>query len=115
MSTDMGLSAGQLQVITDILASAGPQIEQVKVFGSRSTGQFRANSDLDLVIYGTADDALCDRLWTLFYESSLPFGVDVKNYRTIDYQPLKDHIDAGARPFLVCNGAFLQQAGKAPH
>ncbi|MCY4277781.1 MAG: nucleotidyltransferase domain-containing protein [Gammaproteobacteria bacterium] len=115
MSADMGLSPQQLQVITDILTTAVPSIEQVKVFGSRSTGRFRPQSDLDLVIYGSIDDSLCDHLWTLFGDSNLPFGVDLKNYRTIDYQPLKDHIDAVARPLLVRRGSHLrpvcEQAG----
>ncbi len=110
----MGLSDQQLQVITDILTIAAPSIEQVKVFGSRSTGRFRPHSDLDLVIYGSIDDSLCERLWTLFGDSNLPFGVDVKNYRNIDHQPLKDHIDAVARPLLVRRGSHLRPVSEPP-
>lgn len=55
----------------------------------------------DLVLYGSADQAVCDRLWTLFQESWLPFSVDVVSYAAIDSPPLRAHIDAVARPLFV--------------
>ncbi len=71
------------------------------VFGSRAQGKHRVNSDLDIVLYGSVDEAVCDRLWTLFHESRLPFAVDVASYSTITYAPLRAHIDAVARPLFV--------------
>ncbi|MCI5125346.1 MAG: nucleotidyltransferase domain-containing protein [Candidatus Electrothrix sp. AR5] len=101
MSDDFGLNDEQRALILEILLTAQDYIEQVAVFGSRAQGRHRQNSDVDLVIYGSADEAVCDRLWTLFHESRLPFAVDVTSYNTITYAPLRAHIDAVARPLFV--------------
>ena len=101
MSDPFGLTADHRDLLRDILATAGDRIDRVAVFGSRATGRYRPNSDLDLVLYGSADQAACDRLWTLFQESPLPFSVDVVSYAAIDSPPLRTHIDAVARPLFV--------------
>ena len=101
MSDPFGLTADHRDLLRDILATSGDRIDRVAVFGSRATGRYRPNSDLDLVLYGSADAADCDRLWTLFQESSLPFSVDVVSDAAIDSSPLRAHIDAVARPLLV--------------
>ena len=107
---DFGLSTNQRETLRKILDTQRTRIEQVAVFGSRAQGRQRPNSDLDLVIYGNADETTCDRLWTLFQESSLPFSVDVKSYATIGYPPLKAHIDAAARLLFVRTDAGLAPA-----
>ena len=65
MSDPFGLTADHRDLLREILATAGDRIDRVAVFGSRATGRYRPNSDLDLVLYGSADAADCDRLWTL--------------------------------------------------
>lgn len=109
---DFGLTPTQIQQIGAVLASVAAEgIEQVAVFGSRATGRYRPNSDLDLVVYGQgADAALQDRLWTLFQDSSLPFAVDVHSYGVIAYPPLKAHIDAVARPLFLRRGGRWVEA-----
>ena len=107
MSDPFGLTADHRDLLRDILATAGDRIDRVAVFGSRATGRYRPNSDLDLVLYGSADAAVCDRLWTLFQESSLPFSVDVVSDAAIDSSPLRAHIDAVARPLFVPTGTGL--------
>ena len=101
MSARFGLSAGELTRLRTILETALDRIERVAVFGSRAEGRHRPHSDLDRVLYGTADEAVCDRLWTLFQDSPLPFSVDVKHYEGIASPPLRAHIDAAARPLFV--------------
>jgi predicted nucleotidyltransferase len=101
MIDDFGLNEEQRALILEILSTAQESIQQVAVFGSRAQGKHRVNSDLDIVIYGSADEAVCDRLWTLFHESSLSFAVDLVSYSTITYAPLLAHIDAVARPLFV--------------
>lgn len=107
MSDDFGLNDEQRALILEILSTVRDDIEQVAVFGSRAQGRHRPNSDLDLVLYGSADEAVCDRLWTLFHESRLPFAVDVTSYSTITYAPLRAHIDAVARPLFIHTGHGL--------
>ena len=108
MSDPFGLTADHRDLLRDILATAGDRIDRVAVFGSRATGRYRPNSDLDLVLYGSADQAVCDRLWTLFQESPLPFSVDVVSYAAIDSPPLRTHIDAVARPLFIRTDSGLE-------
>ncbi|OHD23288.1 MAG: hypothetical protein A2Y38_24305 [Spirochaetes bacterium GWB1_59_5] len=96
-----GLRTEELDIIRGILETAGPELERVAVFGSRAQGNYRPNSDLDLVLYGPLDEKSADRLWTLFQESPLPFSVDVKRYSAIVYLPLRQHIDQVAKPLFV--------------
>lgn len=109
MSNDFGLNNEQRVLVREILRTAQDRIGQVAVFGSRAQGRQRQNSDLDLVLYGTADEAVCDRLCTLFQESCLPFSVDVKSYTTISYPPLLAHIDRAARLWLVHTSQGLEE------
>ena len=88
-----GLSAAQRQTIKTILANFANDITRVDIFGSRAEGAHRPNSDLDLVLHGALDEAVIDRLWTLFHESNLPFSVDVKSHALTRYAPIKAHMD----------------------
>lgn len=108
-----GLTARQQREVIDVLQTAADRIECVAVFGSRAQERYRPNSDLDLVLYGPVTEADCDRLWTLFQDSALPFSVDVKSYDCIAYAPLRAHIDRAACPWLVRAGGDLQSIGRA--
>ncbi len=88
-----GLNKEQLDIIKKILCPYAKNIEKVGLFGSRATGKYRSNSDIDMVLYGDLDEKTLDRIWTLFEESLLPVKVDVSAYNLIDYPPLKAHID----------------------
>ena len=88
-----GLTAEQVELIRLILKPYSDSITKVCLFGSRATGSYRANSDIDLVIHGPIEENTIDRLWTLFQESSLPYKVDVKSYELTRYTPLKRHMD----------------------
>ena len=101
MKADHGLSQQHIEVMKRIFAQWADRITLVALFGSRAKGKYRPNSDVDLVLYGDIPDKLVDRLWSLFHESSLPFAVDVKSYGSINYPPLKTHIDRVAKPLLT--------------
>jgi uncharacterized protein len=88
-----GLSDTDLKTIWHILQPFTHQITQAGIFGSRAKGTYRADSDLDLVLYGTLDDITVARLITLFQESLLPFTVDVVAYHLLEHDALKAHID----------------------
>ncbi len=104
---DHGLSESQLAILKQILSLYADRIRQVDLFGSRATGNYRNNSDIDLVLRGSLTDKHINRLWTLFQDSSLPFRVDVKGYELTTYLPLKSHMDK------VCRRLFTQEELKA--
>lgn len=97
---DHGLTQHQLNIIRDVLAPYALEIERVSLFGSRATGTARANSDIDLVLYGPVSEAVADRLHSLFDESGLAVTVDLLVYDRIDYPPLKSHIDQVMKPLF---------------
>ncbi len=98
-----GLSDRQLTVLKQILSLFADEITSVDLFGSRATGDYRPNSDVDLVLRGGIEEKQIDRLCTLFQESNLPFSVDVKSYELTTYPPLRAHMDK------VCKTLFTQQ------
>jgi len=88
-----GLTMQQLNIIKNILKPYASMIDEVALFGSRATGNYQPYSDIDLVIFGQCDETIEARLWTLFYESRLPYKVDVKIYEHVRHSELKKHID----------------------
>jgi len=88
-----GLSENQIQIIKDILKKSARNIEKVCLFGSRAEGNYQKHSDIDIVIYGDIDETVEDRLWTYFYESLLPYKVDIRVYKHIQHAPLRNQID----------------------
>lgn len=92
-----GLSKNELATIRKILSPYASKLDTVGVFGSRATGQYKGYSDIDVVLYGTINQQETDRLNTLFDDSNLGLRVEVKNYNTVNYPPLKRHIDSVVR------------------
>jgi predicted nucleotidyltransferase len=96
-----GLSKRQLSIIRDILLPYKTNIERIALFGSRATGKFRDNSDIDLVIYGSLDKESQNSLFTAFKDSYLSIDVDVIVYSLIDNPRLKHHIDSHNQEFNI--------------
>jgi predicted nucleotidyltransferase len=94
MQIDHGLSDKQLEIIKNVLVPFKDVIKSVGLFGSRATGKYRSNSDIDIVLYGALDEQTADRIFTLINDSNLPVKVDVQVYHLITYLPLKTHIDS---------------------
>lgn len=88
-----GLSPRQCGMVRDVLAPLAPRLARAALFGSRATGRWRPNSDIDLVLFGDVTDADVDRPWTLFDESALDVSVDVVRYGSHLHPPLREHID----------------------
>lgn len=78
------LSAGQLEIVRRILSDHLPGVE-VRAFGSRVTGTAKSYSDLDLAVITPTvlDPDSLRRLREAFEESTLPFRVDVVDWRTL--------------------------------
>jgi len=92
-----GLSERHIDIIRAILAPYADRIERVDLFGSRATGAYRPESDIDLVLHGTVDEAAIGRIQTLLDDGPLPYKIDLCAYDSIDYPPFRAHIDLVAK------------------
>lgn len=90
-----GLSPEHLAELVGILARQ-PEVDETVIYGSRATGGWRLDSDIDLAIKGPrVTTATVARLkWQLEEGSRLPYSFDVTNYENLDNPGLKDSIDS---------------------
>jgi predicted nucleotidyltransferase len=74
----------QLKLVKEILSRQVPNLE-VRVFGSRITGEAKPYSDLDLVIVGNVElpQDVYYRLKDSFEESTLPIRIEVLDWHRI--------------------------------
>ena len=96
-----GLSERHIDIIRAILAPYADRIERVDLFGSRATGAYRPESDIDIVLHGTVDEAAIGRIQTLLDDSLLPYKIDLCAYDRIDYPPFRAHIALVAKTLLT--------------
>ena len=76
-----GLSRRMMELLVGALARF-PQIAEARIFGSRSMGNFKAGSDIDLALFGPElDEATVRKLSVLLNEElPIPHHVDVVWY-----------------------------------
>ncbi|MEI6790058.1 MAG: nucleotidyltransferase domain-containing protein [Myxococcaceae bacterium] len=82
-----------IEAIKQVL-SAFPEIESVKIYGSRAKGNYRNGSDIDLALIGdqvSLQTVL--RLATQLDDLDLPYEFDLCVYHQINNLDFKDHID----------------------
>jgi predicted nucleotidyltransferase len=78
-----------------------PEAERVTIFGSRATGTWRYNSDIDLCIRGKSLNAeIFERIQRGFNDLPVPYKFDVIQYETITNPALKEHIDSCGADFI---------------
>ena len=89
-----GLPAESLDMIVSAL-SEHEEIEQAAIFGSRSMGNYKRGSDVDLALFGDAvTPAVVSRVrGKLNEELPLPYMFDVVQYNSISDDALRRHID----------------------
>ena len=88
-----GLSDTVIKELQDIFRHHS-NIEKVLIFGSRSKGNFRAGSDIDLAVIGKGIDY--SQLLTIRCEIDdldMFYSVDLLDYQKKIGTPLGDHID----------------------
>ncbi|MDD5321773.1 MAG: nucleotidyltransferase domain-containing protein [Methylococcales bacterium] len=88
-----GLTPEQLELLRQVFKKH-PEVEAVKLYGSRANGTFHDRSDVDLVLFGAGIDRflVADLLLDLA-DSNLPYAVDLQNYGEIKNRALIEHID----------------------
>ena len=96
---DFGLEAKTYKLIKDLLTSFS-EIEQVKIFGSRAKGNFKPNSDIDLVVFGEKiTEKLLLHIASELDELPTPFKFDLVDYKTVSNPNFKTEIDKFAKEF----------------
>ncbi len=87
-----GLPPAVLGQLLDVFEGY-PDLASVRLFGSYATGKATPRSDIDLVTVGISDRRQVGRLALDLEDLPIPQKCDVQAYESIDYEPLKRHID----------------------
>lgn len=106
---DFGLADKVINQMQSIFARY-EEINVVKIYGSRAKGNYKNQSDIDLVILDknisrfTVGKILLD-----FDDSNLPYMIDLQCYDTIRNQKLRENIDRVGKIFYEkkCKGLDL--------
>jgi predicted nucleotidyltransferase len=90
---DTGLTTDCLNELQQVFANH-PNVQMVKLYGSRAKGTFTERSDIDLVAFGDGlDRHQISRILMDLDDSNIPFLVDLQNYHGLKNARLIDHID----------------------
>jgi predicted nucleotidyltransferase len=110
-----GLSRRVVELLSGALARF-PQITEARIFGSRSLGNYKNGSDIDLAIFGPElDENTVRKLSTLLNEElPIPHHVDVVWYEACENEELKAHIrEHGIRIEPIEDGGNAMKQGIA--
>jgi predicted nucleotidyltransferase len=94
-----GLSDTVIKELQDVFRRYA-NIEKVLIFGSRSKGNYRAGSDIDLAVIGKDIDY--NQLLNILCEIDdleLRYSVDLLDYQKKKGTPIGDHIDRVGQVF----------------
>ncbi len=78
-----------------------PDVNEVRVYGSRAMGKQKRGSDIDLAIYTTADEDISGRIKSGLDALSTPYMFDITDYERIGHTGLKEHIDHVGKPLFT--------------
>jgi len=94
MKNNFGLLETDMAAIVTIL-SHYPKVENAYIFGSRSKGNFKIGSDVDIALKGPQlDFGIISKIsYQLNEETKMPYKFDILNYHSINEPALNDHID----------------------
>lgn len=88
-----GLPEQTIAIVRNILMRH-PHVEKAIVYGSRVTGTYHAGSDIDLTLVGNRlsyEDLT--QIMREFYESPIPYTVDLSLLHLIEDAAVRDHIE----------------------
>lgn len=92
MPTVPDIAPQTLEKMSQVFASY-PELTAVTLFGSRATDKATPRSDFDLATHGIEDKYRLGRLALDLEDLNIPQACDVKAYESINYAPLRRHID----------------------
>ena len=79
------------------------EVEAIGIFGSRATDRYKAESDIDIVLYGRGIDfQILERAQEYFENRSpYPFFVDISHYERVHDPVFKHQIDSTVKLIWV--------------
>jgi uncharacterized protein len=98
---EINLTAMQRSVLRSVFQPFARKIETVSVYGSRAQGRARPGSDIDLVVFGLADEDDIATIRTNLEDSDLSIFADVVAYDGIKHAKLREQIDKWAKPLFT--------------
>jgi len=93
-----GLPDSAMQKINAVFAQY-KSIEKVVIYGSRSRGDFRKGSDIDLAIFGKLDSMDKIRIAGQIEDLPIPYLVDISLFSNIKNENLIEHIERIGKVF----------------
>ena len=94
-----GLSDTVIRELQDVF-SRHANIEKVLIFGSRSKGNYRAGSDIDLAVVGKdIDYNLLLTIQCEIDDLEMLYSIDLLDYQKQKGTPIGDHIDRVGQVF----------------
>ena len=89
---DNSLPKATLERLQEVFG-AYPDLAAVVLYGSYATGKATPRSDIDLATRGITNRYQLGRLSLDLEDLPIPQKCDVQAYESIDYEPLRRHID----------------------
>jgi predicted nucleotidyltransferase len=69
-----------------------PEIDEVRIFGSRAKGTHSPRSDVDLALWGNVSRLDAEAIAAELDDLPLPYRFDVVVFEMINLRPLREHI-----------------------
>ncbi len=91
---NFGLPEQTVKIITNCFENV-PELDAVKIFGSRAKGNFKPHSDIDFVLYGKSlTPQLVNKISAELDELPTPYTFDVHWDLEITNEKLRENINA---------------------
>lgn len=88
---NFGLPVRTIEEITAYFKTK-PEIELVKIFGSRAKGTYRTGSDIDFAVWTDKQDSFL-RITGELDDLPTPYKFDVIDYKNLSHEGMKNSID----------------------
>jgi predicted nucleotidyltransferase len=88
---NFGLSTKALESIKLTLKKY-PEVHRAQIFGSRAMGNYRENSDIDIVLFGDIPEKMVAKILLELEELPLPYKFDLISFGQISHAGLKEHV-----------------------
>ena len=86
------LTATEIELLCSVFRRH-PEIQAVKLYGSRAKGTHTPRSDIDLAFWGDVDALRAEAIASELDELPLPYTYDARPFSSIQLPALREHIE----------------------